>query len=1314
MLKQLTSLLILGTILFVFYYEFLETPFLNGAELNTTREKAVHLANNGELEKSIEIFEALIDVAPNDKKIWGDYLLITLRSKGEQQALSLLREKPLDLIPQYAFKELFDAAIYQGDELLAFQLAQQELRVSEDISDIALLRSQVLEENGYPLYAYELLEIALNTNYDIDDDLVLAKIRLIIKSDEELAQNEVKKFIDQGSKNEELWKIYVDYWIAQARQGNLKQSISSLADYVGKAPEEIQLSYDYMVLLTWDENFTEAEKIYNQLQEKEKMPDYARSAAAQTLYRNGRVEESEKLYRKLYEEEPENIEYRKGLAKSLVELNMPDEALALLQPISRSVDNDVRIIIGLAQQASGKDTQALDSLSRALNSEKKEDQKAYAAWMQSFRNVLSRQSFDSLWSRYSVPLQTAPSDVVRFVNDEKNRFKKIAKSSKKHSTISYKALAKLQAATARQQGRSLDAISLYRKALRVSPDDRELTLGLALSYIDYELYDDARRLLDDLLQRYPAEKEVHDAFVYFAQQADDGRLLAKHLRILAENTHGAEQDGYLSSWVNVILNHQDFATSTDRLAELNKMTIGSHPQISMTEARVYFTQNQCDKVVSILSSVPIQQWKQSQLSQAAYYFRSCEYHNEALVLYENGMRRYPNSSEFFAGAMLVATQNKSPDYNEKIISCCANKFSGDVDFLLAHAYFNQSQSNYSDALLIYERILAIDPDNREAYVSRTFMLAYLNQTEQAFIEAESNPSWFSDEEWAMLHELRVKFALTQAVNSDYYARDTFAEQAILYIDEQIVFLNHKLPGDDQRYIHAMLNKVHALNLANMPKKSVYVFESIIQSDAEIPLWGKVHAAQAYENIKQPAEAVRLLEPYAESDSGDLHMLSVLFSSYLALEDYDHASQVLNSMNEKVVEGHDDKSRVHWVTRLTAMFEAYQNKLRVAEKELLNLQEQAPDDLNVLSNLATIYRWRGLPNKSAQTLAKIDKHRVDEIEYAVSEANINLDLKKYPLAEKQVVALSADAPKHNSVKQLQQRWELHNSYQYLANFQYGESSGNTFGNKDFTFDQRLYSKPIQHHYRVYFRDRYDWAEFPEDNGNLHRIGIGGEFRNQDYDISAELNASVRDDSDIGIFVNGLWRLGDHWRLFGDVQTYSHHVPLRAINAGIDGESVSAGFQYRWDDSRYFRASASYADFSDGNKRKSFFLQHQHDVYQSAHHQLYLSEEFYASDNTEDDVGYFNPEQDYSFRVAAKYYGILWRRYEKSYVHRLTVGVGNYKQKNHSNAGIWDIEYQHQWTPDPSMEIKYGVLHRRRTYDGDAESYNAITGSINWRF
>jgi biofilm PGA synthesis protein PgaA len=304
--------------------------------------------------------------------------------------------------------------------------------------------------------------------------------------------------------------------------------------------------------------------------------------------------------------------------------------------------------------------------------------------------------------------------------------------------------------------------------------------------------------------------------------------------------------------------------------------------------------------------------------------------------------------------------------------------------------------------------------------------------------------------------------------------------------------------------------------------------------------------------------------------------------------------------------------------------------------------------------------------------------------------------------------------HRDVENISERWRVHNLRQYTAEVFFGESSGNTFGNEELTFEQRFYTSPINNHFRAYARHRYEYAQFPEGNGYLNRVGVGAEYRSKSYDVNAELNGSTRDSSDPGITLSGVWRLGDHLSFSGEAQTFSRLVPLRGNNDDVEGKSVTVGARYRWNETHDLRVSAGFADFDDGNERKFFFIKNQHGIYQSAHHQLSLSQEFYTSENDEVEAFYFNPERDHSVRIAGIYDGVIWRRYTRKWAHQLTLGLGNYKQRGESSAGIWDLAYLHHWQIDPTLEFKYGYIHRRRTYDGDPESFNAGIASLNWRF
>ena len=981
---------------------------------------------------------------------------------------------------------------------------------------------------------------------------------------------------------------------------------------------------------------------------------------------------------------------------------------------SALVDNDARVIIGLAQQQQGRDEEALASLSSALNSEEINDDATYNAWLQSFKNTLSDKSFDHVWPRYSIPFKSAPGNVVIYVNNAKtNNLNLIA--SKKITNKIQPSLDSMrsQAAIARQTGQSKKAISIYNKALSISPNDKDLQLGLALALIDSYEAQQSSAILSGLDRRYPNNHQVMDAYVYYAQQFERDDILVKNLRQLAEVSQGVEQDNYIQSWINAVMNNKNLSYTDNKLLEVLKFSDQRHPKILMAKVNLIYASSRCDRVKSVISKIDINALNGEQIESAAFILRNCGDSRLAFNYYKAGMVRYPDESVFFAGSILTSIELGNIQYANRIAECCLPQFKDNIDFNMAKAYLRLHQNKYQDALDLYNHVLLIEPSNHEAHVGSIMSQAELNMAEQAFIAASELQSELSVMQWQRLYELRIRQMLMRAKKTNEPERYAIAQSATKIIDDYLIYLSRSAPDNESAKTNALLNKVHAETLAAMPAKAVITFESLALSKDELPLWGILHAADAYTSNRQPEMAAQLLMYANETSPDDLSILSALFFALLDMEDYKSADRTMSRMNvivesEEVVDG-----KAHWVKRLDAMFQAYQNRLQTAENRLLALQEKAPSDINLHKNLAVIYRWRGWFEKANRALDSLDMQGDEDITNVVTRSHLLIDSQQYTQASQRVKQFE-NYSYNNDVKNLKSRWQIHNKRQYSANAQYGESSGNALGNKDFTFEQRLYSAPIQHKYRLYARDRYDWAEFPENNGNLHRVGLGGEFRHKLYNVTAEFNASVRGDANVGVTVAGTWRRDDYLSIFGEVQTYSRYVPLRAINSNIDGESISAGVQYRWNETQHMRAAATYTDFSDGNKRSSFYVNHEHSIYQSARHQVFLGEEIYTSKNTQNDVGYFNPDKDFSLRVAAKYRGVIWRRYGKSLTHRLDIGVGNYKQESESSAGIWDVEYRQHGSLTPNIEVDYGVLHRRRTYDGDAESYNAVSASINWRF
>ncbi|MEM8843891.1 MAG: poly-beta-1,6 N-acetyl-D-glucosamine export porin PgaA [Pseudomonadota bacterium] len=1318
MFKHVISSIIFILVLAFFYHEMSNELSYSPQKVTQLREQAVQWAKDGDYERALSQLEILYDAVPNNQSVVGDYLLVLIQSGQADKALSLAKQKDFNTIPLNIFEELFIAALQNNQLEFARSLAEYQIKSSENPSEVAINRAASLSEFGYDQEALNLLAYA--KPYAEPDDLSLEVMRLVIlsKIDPLLAQQEAEVLFNQEGVNQiQAWEVYRDYWVQQGQAGNLEQAIAQLEKYQNQAPEELNFAQDLLVLHAWNQDYEKSEGIYYDLPNKQELPEYVRAAAAQTLYNRGRLTEARDIYQDLHAEFPDNNEYKKGLAKVYVELRQPEDAILLLQSSDGEMDSNTLIILGLAQQQLGSHEQALDALSKAIKSNNQKDDNAYYAWADSLEQLAGEKGTSSVWPRYSVPLAYAPDTVKdRVQNLISKKTIRSTSSQRNKDPISGFNVRELrrEAAVARQNGNYKQAIRLYEYGLRRFPNDRELSLGLALTYTDTGNKNRAESIFNKLFKRYPTDKEILDGGVYFAQRFNEGQLQTKLLRDLISITSGKEQQSYIDTWLAFVDDDNNFADDQSKREELNKLRYLRNNEISLALAKNYFKDDRCNDAKQVLSVLSNNDASEAQLESAGFMLRSCGYSKLALSLYKEGLDRFSDNYVFVTGAILALTDLQRYPEAEKLADQYAMQFDHEPEFILAKAYLHFSQNDYQKSLAYYKQVLDQNPEHQEAYIGWVLSMAQLEQAEDAFTFAQQKPNYFTNEHWKRLYELRSAQLVRNAELAPLSERVPMANKALVSLDEQLEFLDTNYPDDKASYTNASLNKVRALTLADQASEAVKVYESLSLSKEEVPAWGLPIAAEAYLKNRQPEEAVELANYAAAQYQKDLNILSIIFFAYLDLEDYKNAGQTLDQMN-MIIEGQEvTNGRAHWVARLDAMFEAYQNRLGLAEKLLKDLKQQAPNDPEIDMNLATIYRWRGWANKSLETLDEIPEGSVDNVALEAIKANALLDQHSYTRAEDIINTLDENYEFHPDVKTLDERWRIHNLRQYTADVIFGESSGNTFGNEELLFEQRLFSSPIKNHYRVYGRHRYNYAEFPEGNGYLNRVGIGGEYRSKFLDATAEFNVSTRDSSNPGVSLSGIWKLDDYLSFSADVQTYSDLTPLRAINDDIEASSLVLGANYRWNENRFARVNVGYLDFDDGNNREFVYIKHQHGLYQSAYHRFSLSEEFYASKNDDIDAIYYNPESDYSFRLAGIYDGLIWRRYEREWTHRLTIGVGNYKQKSESNAGIWDLEYLQRWQLSPTFEIRYGYLHRRRTFDGEGESFNAGIANLNWRF
>ena len=556
-------------------------------------------------------------------------------------------------------------------------------------------------------------------------------------------------------------------------------------------------------------------------------------------------------------------------------------------------------------------------------------------------------------------------------------------------------------------------------------------------------------------------------------------------------------------------------------------------------------------------------------------------------------------------------------------------------------------------------------------------------------------------------------------------RIKLAEAALAALDTYDQVLESEAPQDGGARRNANLDRVRALNLADRPQEAAALFESLGDS-SDFPVYGLLNGADAYSRQRQPERAWPLLQRAQAQAPDDTTVLGAVFYNQLDRELYADAGATLQRLQAldgpPVVDG-----KASWIARLAAMFEAYQNRLDEAERQLQALRIHALNDPELGMNLATVYRWRGWARRAIPEYEKAKADGADPIAARAGIAHATMDLKRFGQADVQVNHLDNNAPRHPEVADVDTRWDWFNRHEYIARVQAGRSSGGPVtGSRDLTFDQWLYSKPIDNNYRLFVHHHYDWADFDEGAGHANRIGIGGDYRSDPFDAALSINRRSPG-SEIGVNVSGEYRPDDRWAVSAEAQTDSDQVPLRAIRADEDvsGASVTVGASYRWDEDRNARLAYTRVEIDDGeyrngepfmdNTRQSLSASYSQAIYRDVHQRVALTGDLYYSRNSADDsVPYYNPSSDAAAQIGVDYTGILQRRFERVWSHHATFGIGPYQQQGEGMAPIWGAMYEQRWQFGPQFSAHYGVLYRSRVYDGDREGYGAVFGGIQWRF
>ena len=106
--------------------------------------------------------------------------------------------------------------------------------------------------------------------------------------------------------------------------------------------------------------------------------------------------------------------------------------------------------------------------------------------------------------------------------------------------------------------------------------------------------------------------------------------------------------------------------------------------------------------------------------------------------------------------------------------------------------------------------------------------------------------------------------------------------------------------------------------------------------------------------------------------------------------------------------------------------------------------------------------------------------------------------------------------------------------------------------------------------------------------------------------------------------------------------------------------------------------------------------------------------YTSTNSASNRNYFNPGSDLGVDLTLTGEQLLWRRYDRSFAHRLSGTLGEYRQQDFGSGMVAALRYEQEWNFDDRLRLAYGAQRGLHPYDGEREYANYYYLSLNWRF
>lgn len=679
----------------------------------------------------------------------------------------------------------------------------------------------------------------------------------------------------------------------------------------------------------------------------------------------------------------------------------------------------------------------------------------------------------------------------------------------------------------------------------------------------------------------------------------------------------------------------------------------------------------------------------------------------AITAYKAVLKRDPRDRQARLGLAMSLAEAKLPTEADVQMATLLRTAPKSVELLEALAYVKEADRDFAAAIDAYDRLLELAPTHRGARRGRILALLHLGVPHEAIRLARRDADVFTAGDWQRMagdqaaREIRWGRLPTVSLAERY--RDT--DSAIERLQSQYLQMADK---DSAAALRNRLDLISAYRNRRLMHEATILYEQLReQGVTTFPPYVLAVVGDAYLSLRQPQQAVVLLEQSISGYAGDLDAQYSLYYAYLEAGQYEkslaHIDRLVASLPQWTWPPGSKERELNldrlYAQTVAAMARAYVGKLDIAEHRLEAQLARSPASTDIRNALGSVYLWRGWPRLALGEFRAVLALEPENLGARSGMVSVLAAHGDEAASDAALTPLLADYADDIHVRNLARDAEVRKMREVWMEVSGGSSSSEIYqGSSDLAFTTYYYDKPWNPGLRPFVYVMYREADFQEQAVSRNRLAAGMDYRQRDM----TLRGSISDgNGSTGISLQGSWMPTDHWRGWLFLQSFSEQTPLRADLTGVEAWSLEASTEYRFHESRSLGLSLQYMGFDDNNQRNTLTAFARQGLVNGLRYKLSGEVYLYHQTNTVDGTDYFNPSRQDSAELSLSNEWLTYRHYEKSMRQRLVIGVGPNRQQGFDTKLSWSLSYEHHWSFSRQFSLSYGITRARPVYDGVQE-------------